>query len=261
MTDLTVSHEYNGAIVPQRISDEYVDVTALCQSEGKALADYMRLKSTKTYLEALSSNMGITILDLISVSQGNGSRTYAHPEVAIDIAKWVSVKCRIWANRTLVGAIKGQELQTTNQKDGPSPKLIQQVAEVYARFYGDAYAQSYIGQQIEKHYPALAGEPLPAKERSSLKSSNALLNATEVAEQLGMTYKSSGKPNPRAVNNMLAALGYQEKIEGKWSATEKGKPFSDRKPVSTGSKSDKDQLLWYASILDELRGSDVQEAA
>ena len=39
-----------------------------------------------------------------------------------------------------------------------------------------------------------------------------------------------------------------------------GQPFSDRKPVSTNSRSDKYQLLWYASIIDELRGQQGDDA-
>ena len=127
--------------------------------------------------------------------------------------------------------------------------------------FGPAYGESFALRNIRKHCPNVALPEVAAKDRSSLKSAEALLTPTELADQLGMTYKSSGKPNPRAVNDMLAALGYQEKIDKKWSATEKGKPFSDRKPVSTNSKSDKDQLLWFASILDELRGQDMGVAA
>lgn len=139
--------------------------------------------------------------------------------------------------------------------------VIDKGAEVMGKRFGKAYEESLVMQNIQKHYPGLALPEVAAKDRSSLKSTEALLTPTQLADQLGMTYKSSAKPNPRAVNNMLAALGYQEKIEGKWSATEKGKPFSDRKPVSTNSKSDKDQLLWYASILDELRGQSMEGSA
>ncbi|ESA38487.1 hypothetical protein N836_31600 [Leptolyngbya sp. Heron Island J] len=152
-----------------------------------------------------------------------------------------------------------------NQQIQPNePKLIAgfvDAGKALGEMFGPAYGESFALLNIKKHCPNVALPEVPAKERASLKSSEALLTPTEIADQLGMTYKSSGKPNPRAANNMLAALGYQEKIEGKWSATEKGKPFSDRKPVSTNSKSDKDQLLWYASIIDELRGQEMESAA
>ena len=53
------------------------------------------------------------------------------------------------------------------------------------------------------------------------------------------------------INELDKLKGYQEKIEGKWSATDKGKPFRDRKPVGTNSRSDKDQLL-RMNILQEI---------
>ena len=68
MTDLTVSHQYNGSIVPQRIRDNYVDVTALAQGGGKKLSHYLGLKGSKTYIEALSSDAGIPASELIQVN-------------------------------------------------------------------------------------------------------------------------------------------------------------------------------------------------
>ena len=90
-----------------------------------------------------------------------------------------------------------------------------------------------------------------------------MMTPTEVAEALGITCKTTPSPDPRAVNRVLRDLGYQEKIEGKsgWSATEKGESYSQRMPVSTGSRSDKDQLFWFASILDVLRDALAEDMA
>jgi hypothetical protein len=53
------------------------------------------------------------------------------------------------------------------------------------------------------------------------------------------------------VNKLLAELGYQTKIDGTWSATDKaiGLNLCDRKPVDTGSPSQKDQLMWSVDIV------------
>jgi hypothetical protein len=52
------------------------------------------------------------------------------------------------------------------------------------------------------------------------------------------------------VNKLLSGLGYQEKIQGQWSATKKAiaANLCDRKPVDTNSRTQKDQLLWSADI-------------
>lgn len=116
MTDITLTHDYNGSKIQQRWSDEYVDLTSLAQSEGKSLADYSRLKSTTEYIKALSADMGIPISELFQINQGNGGHTFGHPEIAIDVAKWVSIPCRIWANRTLTEVIRSQKSVKQNSE-------------------------------------------------------------------------------------------------------------------------------------------------
>ena len=164
--------------------------------------------------------------------------------------------------KTAFNQISGEKFDKRIQPE--EPKLIAGFVDAgmaLGMMFGPAYGESFTLINIKKHCPSVALPEVPAKDRSSLKSAEALLTPTEIAEVLGLAYKSSGKPNPRAVNSMLDTLGYQEKIEGKWSATEKGEPFSERKPVSTNSKSDKDQLFWYASIIEELRGQSMEVAA
>ncbi len=155
-----------------------------------------------------------------------------------------------------------KELQTIETAlPAASLEEIDKVAFILGKRHGAAYEESLLAQNIKKHYPQLTLPEIPAKERSSLKSAEALLTPTQIAKELGFKYKT-GNPNPQAVNTMLATLGYQEKIDNKWSATEKGKPYSDRKPVSTNSRSDKDQLFWYRSILDVLKSdSETLEVA
>ncbi len=177
-------------------------------------------------------------------------------DVAKRFSSWVTQEVLPQIRKTGSYSVADSSLETV-----PDIPQIKEAALMYREIYGEAYAQSYADQKMRKFYPALAGEPAPAKERSSLKSAEALLTPTQIAKELGFKYKT-GNPNPQAVNTMLATLGYQEKIDNKWSATEKGKPYSDRKPVSTNSRSDKDQLFWYRSILDVLKSdSETLEAA
>jgi len=127
-------------------------------------------------------------------------------------------------------------------------KDIDYVSRMMGRAYGKPYQQSYINHQLKRHHPHLLGPAPTTEDRASLKSAKALLTPTEIAQQLGLKYKS-GNPNPRKVNQMLEELGYQENIQGKWSATELGQKYCDRKPVDTDSRSDKDQLFWYLTVI------------
>jgi KilA-N domain len=101
----------DGEIGKYPIPKGYVNATQMCKANGKFLADYTKLKSTKQYLQALSHDMKILISLLVIDIQGRASEqsTWIHPEIAIDLARWVSVEFRIWANRTLMKVMMNQE--------------------------------------------------------------------------------------------------------------------------------------------------------
>ncbi|MBW4457578.1 MAG: KilA-N domain-containing protein [Nostoc indistinguendum CM1-VF10] len=94
----------SGQIAKYTIPKGYVNATQMARANRKLLSDYIRLKSTKDYLQPLGNDMGIPISSLIIEIEGYGKEqgTWVHPEIAIDLARWVSVSFRIWANRTLL---------------------------------------------------------------------------------------------------------------------------------------------------------------
>jgi prophage antirepressor-like protein len=96
----------------------YVNATQMCKAGGKRWNHYASLDSTKAYWEALSAEAGIPASAetgnpvsglVISIKGGNDKQvqgTWVHPEIAIDLAQWVSVEFRIWANRELKRVIE-----------------------------------------------------------------------------------------------------------------------------------------------------------
>jgi hypothetical protein len=78
----------DGQIGKYVVPKGYVNASQMCKSNGKFLADYTKLKSTKQYLQALSNDMKILISLLVIDIQGYGSEqsTWIHPEIAIDLA-------------------------------------------------------------------------------------------------------------------------------------------------------------------------------
>lgn len=101
----------NGQLGKYSIPLGYVNATQMAKANKKLLADYMRLKSTTEYLQALNHDMGIPISSLVIEISGraNSQGTWVHPEIAVDLARWVSVEFRIWANRTLMKVMMNQE--------------------------------------------------------------------------------------------------------------------------------------------------------
>jgi hypothetical protein len=133
---------------------------------------------------------------------------------------------------------------------------IKQMKEMYGinkMMHGKAYADRWMAQMQQRHYPALVGEVPQPQELTSLPTAKALLTPSQIAEQLGWKCKSANAKgfDAQGVNKKLAELGYQERIGGAWSATQKAIDLNlcDRKPVETNSRTQKDQLLWSADVL------------
>lgn len=85
-----ITHSINKIVVGQRAADGYINATAMCQACGKQLAHYLENQTTKAFLEALSENIGIPILNLAEIKRGRNGGTWVHPQVAINLGQWCS---------------------------------------------------------------------------------------------------------------------------------------------------------------------------
>lgn len=90
-----VSFSNNGVIM--------VSATQMAKPFGRLVGDWLRLKSTEEFVNALSSDMQIPISALIQVVKGgNGEQgTWIHEDVALEFARWLSPKFAIWCNRRI----------------------------------------------------------------------------------------------------------------------------------------------------------------
>ena len=89
--------------IPVR-SDGYVNVTLLCKASNKRIDNWKATKESKALLasfKAIPDNQGIAILDIIK--GGNISEsiqgTFAHPDIAIQIAQWCSPNFALQVSR------------------------------------------------------------------------------------------------------------------------------------------------------------------
>jgi phage regulator Rha-like protein len=144
----------------------------------------------------------------------------------------------------------------------PTQKEIRASYGMWKMAHGKPYADRWLGQMHQRHYPALIGEAPQAQEMTSLATAKALLTPTKIAEVLGLLYKT-GSGDGSKVNSLLVKLGYQTSVGGKWSATDKAiaANLCDRKPVDTNSRCQKDQLLWSASMIPILQEHLPEERA
>jgi hypothetical protein len=201
-----VKHDYKGNTIAQREKDSYVNLTQMCATEGRKVSDYLRQDSTKEYLDALSTIAGIPAIRDSASTPALVNRTrqgiWAHPEVAIDCAMWVSVDLRIWANRTLVQIIKHQsetplpQVTTTATKALPCPEItlrskIVRAVDNYVQLFKASHSQVwtaiYRDLKYTYHYDASARLKASGIKRSKLEQVEAdgmLESMRSVAEKV-----------------------------------------------------------------------------
>ena len=71
----------------------------MAKAAGKRFNNWYQLDSTQELLEALESDTGIPVSQLIEVKKGNSKKfeqgTWGHPHVALDFAQWCNVRLKI----------------------------------------------------------------------------------------------------------------------------------------------------------------------
>ena len=162
--------------------------------------------------------------------------------------KWITAKVIPSIQKTGEYSIEKEKLERQFLPDITAQNRIDALKILKVGCHDKVYIQRTAIQQARKICPDIEA-PL-ATEMASLPTTKALLNASKIAVELGVFCKSNTESgDARWVNKKLEELGYQEKISGQWSATSKSEGLTDRKPVETGSRTQKDQLLWSADIL------------
>ena len=115
-----VSRSWNDTPISRRTSDGYVNATAMCKANKKRWSDYRESDRCQTYLGALSQTTEIPLFGLIESRQGQGGGSWVHPQVAVDLARWISAPFAVWMD--------GWFLETSQQAPAPpapvtSPRL------------------------------------------------------------------------------------------------------------------------------------------
>jgi hypothetical protein len=264
---LVLTHNWKGSEINQvkwttqlsncTIPSGYVNATQMARANHKLLSDYIRLKSTKEYLQALSNDMGIPISSLVVEIEGYGKEqgTWVHSEVAIDIARWVSVPFRIWANRTLTKVMLASEVEDKFYKEQEIPKALApsheaaQLALLVGEFAGleKSLTAQLAVNAATKVNPALkpAADELKSAIAITNVSDDAYLRPTDIGEKVGMSAV--------AVNNWLVHAGLQYRTDDRkipYRPTESGKQWGRMvAALAKGSNQTVFQLRWLPSVM------------
>lgn len=90
-----IPHKIGLEIIQQRAKDGYINATAMCNAAGRPWSRYWEVKQTREFADALCSDIGIPISELIQSVKGGIPElqgTWVHPQVAIHLAQWLSAE-------------------------------------------------------------------------------------------------------------------------------------------------------------------------
>lgn len=103
-------------VIFQRVTDGYINATAMCKAAGKKMNDYNRLSTTQPFLDELSSVTGIPATRLLLTSSGGTPHlqgTWVHPQVAVHLAQWLSPKFAVLVTQWVAEWMSGNVQTST----------------------------------------------------------------------------------------------------------------------------------------------------
>jgi hypothetical protein len=107
-----ITEEWQGSPINFRQEDAWVNLTEMCGAFGKRPVDFLRLPSTNDYLAALAAELGLLCENLTTTDKARGrAGTWAHPDLAIECARWLSPALSIRCNRIIRRLLAGETIK------------------------------------------------------------------------------------------------------------------------------------------------------
>ena len=108
-TNVIMNRSMGGLKVNQRTKDSMFNATSLLEQwntfnglkgrKGKRIDDFLKLKSTKDFIDALDEEINNTedsrYLEIYKTSRGKNGGTWMHPYLFIDFAMWLNPKFKV----------------------------------------------------------------------------------------------------------------------------------------------------------------------
>ena len=113
-------HKFKGQLIAFDLESEEVNITDLVTAFNKTNAtnkkvnDYLRLKSTKEFIECLTLNAEIPV---IKKQSGRYGGTYANKMIAYDVASWLSPEFRLFVYKVFDNFVNSKLRMQQRQLD------------------------------------------------------------------------------------------------------------------------------------------------
>ena len=103
MSNLIVFN-YKGQVI-SRQENGFINLTQMCQANGKRLDNWLRLKQTQDYISVLRQSLTSEVLE--SEVGGSNPGTWGHPSLAINLARWISPEFAVWCDGHIFNLMSG----------------------------------------------------------------------------------------------------------------------------------------------------------
>ena len=121
-----ITRRFNDVKIGQRLSDGYLNATAMCKANGKEWSNYRQNGVAEDFLDALERSLGIPRNHLVtSITKGpNAERgTWVHPQVAYHLAMWCSPTFAVKVTEWLLD-LHTQGFATIDRQQGLTAKQV-----------------------------------------------------------------------------------------------------------------------------------------
>lgn len=102
MSNLIVFN-YKGQGISRR-DDGFINLTQMCQANGKRLDVFMKTQKTKDYIECLENSHQTVV---VYSEEGVNGGTWGHPSLAINLARWISPEFAVWCDGHIFNLMSG----------------------------------------------------------------------------------------------------------------------------------------------------------
>ena len=209
------TRSWNGTPIPRRTADGFINATAMCKANGKLWGHYFETDRATKYLEALSETIGIPMVSLYQAETGRNGGTWIHPQVAVDLARWISAPFAVWMD----GWFLEQVSQVRDTQPVLAPTVLDTVdrsIQLLERLGGvDERAQMLLRDVVLNTAMKSAGGTAPALEPAKeLTLSEKLIElgcpshkatsvATKIGKQVKAVYKNENGRDPKTQDQLV----------------------------------------------------------
>jgi len=103
--DKIIVEQFHGHAIAFHPGDAFVNLTTMCRAFGKSPHHFLQLESSKAFTKALETETSGNPASL--TVEGRNGGTWAHPDLALECARWLSPEFAIWTNRVIRALLSG----------------------------------------------------------------------------------------------------------------------------------------------------------